>query len=508
MEPWIRRVVKEEVESALRKYLTGMEQNCTTEIHSVEPRALQLQFLTGISLPVFTGARIEGADCNPLKVALIDDVTREVVYTGPESSAKVEIVVLEGDFDADDGGNWTLEEFKNNIVREREGKKPLLTGDTQLNLKEGTGLVREIYFTDNSSWTRSRKFRMGARVVDNFDGIRIKEAKTQSFIVKDHRGELYKKHHPPSLRDEVWRLEKIGKDGAFHKRLSEEKVSTVKDFLRLLFMDPTRLRNILGMGMSSKMWETTVNHARTCMLDPSLYFYCPPGSESKTGVAFNIVGQVKGLVYECKYADIARLSESEKAEACKLVTAAFKQWEDVISFDDEAALSDGMSSFFNDGPCSNSATVETSLDSKSLTSQSIDIFNYPQSSACSPDIIPSVYPKGNSLDDLSEYSIDNTDPLQSLTFADEAAPSLICETESFTQTFLGNEQLQYFRADTSLESRADTSVVDGFLLSRPHRRWTILFSVLRWFSVRRILRTRKRTMSGKHKERERDPVDG
>ena len=32
----------------------------------------------------------------------------------------VEIVVLEGDFDGDEG---------NNIVREREGKKSLLTGD-------------------------------------------------------------------------------------------------------------------------------------------------------------------------------------------------------------------------------------------------------------------------------------------------------------------------------------------------------------------------------------------
>lgn len=56
--------------------------------------------------------------------------------------------------------------------------------------------------------------------------------------------QVYKKHHPPSLSDEVWRLEKIGKDGAFHKRLRQEKVSTVKDFLILLFLDPTRLRNV------------------------------------------------------------------------------------------------------------------------------------------------------------------------------------------------------------------------------------------------------------------------
>lgn len=55
---------------------------------------------------------------------------------------------------------------------------------------------------------------------------------------------VYKKHHPPSLSDEVWRLEKIGKDGAFHKRLSIERVRTVKDFLILLHLDPARLRNV------------------------------------------------------------------------------------------------------------------------------------------------------------------------------------------------------------------------------------------------------------------------
>lgn len=120
---------------------------------------------------------------------MVDCFTGHVVESGPESSAKVEIVVLEGDFDGDEGDNWTLEEFKNNIVREREGKKPLLTGDAVLNFKDGVGLVGEISFTDNSSWTRSRRFRLGARVLDKFDGTRIKEAKTESFIVRDHRGE-------------------------------------------------------------------------------------------------------------------------------------------------------------------------------------------------------------------------------------------------------------------------------------------------------------------------------
>lgn len=166
-----------------------MFRNGGKEVNSTESRSLQLQFLNNLSLPVFTGARIEAEECSAIKVAIVDALTGQIVTSGPESSAKVEVVVLEGDFDGDEGDNWTLEEFKNNIVREREGKKPLLTGDAFLTLTEGIGLVGEISFTDNSSWTRSRRFRLGARVVDGSNGTRVREAKTESFIVRDHRGE-------------------------------------------------------------------------------------------------------------------------------------------------------------------------------------------------------------------------------------------------------------------------------------------------------------------------------
>lgn len=169
-------------------FYVSLSRNSGKEVQSLESRSLHVQFLNNLSLPVFTGARIEGED-SPLKVALVDTLSGVVVASGPESSAKVEIVVLEGDFDCDESDNWTAEDFKNNIVREREGKKPLLSGDAVSILKEGVGLVGEIAFSDNSSWTRSRRFRLGARVLDNYDGTRIKEAKTESFIVRDHRGE-------------------------------------------------------------------------------------------------------------------------------------------------------------------------------------------------------------------------------------------------------------------------------------------------------------------------------
>lgn len=56
--------------------------------------------------------------------------------------------------------------------------------------------------------------------------------------------EVYKKHYPPALNDEVWRLEKIGKDGSFHKRLTKAGIKTVEDFLRFVVRDGPKLRTV------------------------------------------------------------------------------------------------------------------------------------------------------------------------------------------------------------------------------------------------------------------------
>lgn len=55
---------------------------------------------------------------------------------------------------------------------------------------------------------------------------------------------VYKKHYPPALNDEVWRLEKIGKDGSFHRRLNNAGIFTVEDFLRLVIRDSQKLRTV------------------------------------------------------------------------------------------------------------------------------------------------------------------------------------------------------------------------------------------------------------------------
>ncbi|XVE58803.1 hypothetical protein DITRI_Ditri04bG0198200 [Diplodiscus trichospermus] len=274
LEPVLRRVVNEEVERSLLQRLRSFSRSPSLRIQAPERSTLQLVFPKGLSLPIFTGSKIMDEDGNQFQVILVDTRGDQMVPVVPPNPIKVDIVVLDGDFPAGDGNSWTSEEFDRNIVKERTGKRPLLAGELAVTVRDGGGSIGDIEFTDNSSWIRSRKFRIGAKVAQgSFQGVRIREAMTEAFVVKDHRGELYKKHHPPMLGDEVWRLEKIGKDGAFHKKLASEGVNTVQDFLTMSVVDPARLRRILGPGMSEKMWDATIKHAKTCVMGNKYYVF-------------------------------------------------------------------------------------------------------------------------------------------------------------------------------------------------------------------------------------------
>lgn len=121
---------------------------------------------------------------------------------------------VEGDFNNEDDDEWTQEDFESHVVKEREGKRPLLTGDLQVTLKEGVGTLGELTFTDNSSWIRSRKFRLGLKVASGFsEGIRVREAKSDAFTVKDHRGECkYRSlEFCQTSTTELWELAKFPK---------------------------------------------------------------------------------------------------------------------------------------------------------------------------------------------------------------------------------------------------------------------------------------------------------
>ncbi|WVZ85792.1 hypothetical protein U9M48_032666 [Paspalum notatum var. saurae] len=343
LEPILRRVVSEEVERALTKLGPAgpariQGRSSPKRIEGPDGRNLQLQFRTRLSLPLFTGGKVEGEQGAAIHVVLLDANTGHVVTSGPESSVKLDVLVLEGDFNKEEDEGWTEEDFESYLVKEREGKRPLLTGDLQVTLKEGVGTIGELIFTDNSSWIRSRKFRLGLRVSSGFcEGIRIVEAKTEAFTVKDHRGELYKKHYPPALKDEVWRLEKIGKDGSFHKRLNSSGIYTVEHFLQYLVKDQQKLRSILGSNMSNRMWESLVEHAKTCVLSGKHYIYYSSDARS-VGAIFNNIYEFTGLITDDQFISAENLTETQRVFADTLVKLAYDDWINVVEYDGKALL--------------------------------------------------------------------------------------------------------------------------------------------------------------------------
>ncbi|KAF8029998.1 hypothetical protein BT93_E2423 [Corymbia citriodora subsp. variegata] len=298
-------------------------------------RNLRLQFQTKLSDLLFTGRKLRGVGVDRISIALIDANTGKVVTSGPESSIKLDVVVLEGDFNKDDEDDWTHEEFENFVVKERRQKGLLLMGDLQVTLNGGVGELGELIFTDNSSWNRSKRFRIGIKKALGYCGnMRIREAKTDAFRVKEHRGESSVKHDIPALDDEIWRLKMIAKDGKYHQRLSEAGIHKVGDFLLQLFTDPMKLKKILGMSSNSTNWDTLENHAKSCKINRKLYLYYTDGVR-KHGAVFNTNHQLIGLIKDRVYCAIDRLSTNDLEHGDTVVKKALDNWDDVREFNGE-----------------------------------------------------------------------------------------------------------------------------------------------------------------------------
>ncbi|KAF2915582.1 hypothetical protein DAI22_09g045900 [Oryza sativa Japonica Group] len=237
-------------------------------VNSVDS-SLKLAFAKRLQLPIFTNNKLVDVDNNPLQVHLLHMSSTTTSHHHLPMIKKLEVLVLDGDFSHGDEG-WSSDEFSGAIVREREGRRPLLVGTLNVAMADdhlGVAFIDDVAFTDNSSWTRSRRFRIGVRAVavaGSGDGgeLRIREAVSESFMVKDHRGESYKKHFPPRPDDEVWRLKNIRKDGPIHKRLESERVRNVQGFLNLHATNPEKLRKLVVM--SDRLWKATLHHAKTC----------------------------------------------------------------------------------------------------------------------------------------------------------------------------------------------------------------------------------------------------
>uniref|UniRef100_A0A0E0MNB5 Calmodulin-binding protein-like n=1 Tax=Oryza punctata TaxID=4537 RepID=A0A0E0MNB5_ORYPU len=318
----VQKVVSEEVEKAIfRRVSTPAPPRLLVALNQQRPR-FQLMFLNELK-PVYTLMKLEAKDGPGLKVAIVERLENNqmrIVRFGHLSSAKVEVVVLHGNFNAKNEEQWAPEDFSKQIVCGREKSAQLLTGNLTLKLNGGEALLENATFTDNSSFTSTKKFRLGLRLVNDSED-RVLEGITEPFRVKERRVEGFEKHYPPMLDDEVWRLEKIGRNGAHHQALTNSGVDTVQKFLQAYFTDEKKLIQTFSK-MSQAAWKIIISHAMTCEVGDDLCLYEAKGNNM--GLFFDAIYQLVGVKFGDSYKPINELDKIEKNAVETIKQAAYE----------------------------------------------------------------------------------------------------------------------------------------------------------------------------------------
>lgn len=65
--------------------------------------------------------------------------------------------------------------------------------------------------------------------------------------------------------------------------------------------------------MSNRMWENTVEHAKTCVLGGKLYVFYTDQTHS-TGVVFNHIYEFRGLIANGQFLSLESLNHDQKVK--------------------------------------------------------------------------------------------------------------------------------------------------------------------------------------------------
>ncbi|KAF8038881.1 hypothetical protein BT93_B1433 [Corymbia citriodora subsp. variegata] len=111
--------------------------------------------------------------------------------------------------------------------------------------------------------------------------------------------------------------------------MTSRRIDTVQDFLRLYEADVSSLRQILGNGITNRMWETIVRHASTCVVDDNkMYTYNQ--AWNRASILFNSVMKVAQVTLDGEtYQSLHQLTPSQKILMQKLRRQAYyskNQW--------------------------------------------------------------------------------------------------------------------------------------------------------------------------------------
>lgn len=118
------------------------------------------------------------------------------------------------------------------------------------------------------------------------------------------------------------------------------------------------------LNISPEKFKVIADHAQTCLIGEKLYLYNSTSPERKAGVVFNLVGSLRGMVYEDKYVPVEKLSEDEKVDAQKIMASAFDHLDDAESIENEASIANFVPRFSNanDANSSSSPGTENAAD--------------------------------------------------------------------------------------------------------------------------------------------------
>ncbi|KAK7284417.1 hypothetical protein RJT34_19163 [Clitoria ternatea] len=348
LESQLRKVMKEVLQEMLPPMLQSYITPCSCRQLALNHRgatsggrAFQLCIMDKLPPTIFTQTNITAQGGGQLQIELLDAVSKERIVREEYSTMKIRICVLHGDFGSDGKEEWTAEEFIAQTVEPRVGKGPLLIGDTDTTLEYGVGFINEnILFNDNSSWTRSRKFRLGVQILQpNFIGAYIREGRSEPFKVLDKRGEVsqfvcalvisaYMKHELPSLNDEVWRLAKIAKDGPIHKQLKKLGITTVKKLLQENTINQASLLEKIGNNVRIS-WDKIIAHAKKCNVDNGeRYSYQAP--EYPMSLVFNCIYEVVEVKFRGQNSCSLQSLNLEKGLVERVKQLAYKNLKNLV----------------------------------------------------------------------------------------------------------------------------------------------------------------------------------
>lgn len=274
--------------------------------------------------------------------------------------------------------------------------------------------------------------------------------------------------------------------------------------------------------MPTKKWDVTVSHAQTCELDKKLYLYHSSESQQKKAVVFNIVGKVMGFFINNKLIFNEKLSASDEADAHDLVLTGFQNWEKVNSFNDEASLMSALHCSPTIDYPTNTPVVADFDGNNSSTANAYGNGDNPELSfnvdySSNPPVAVNSYgyntltanPHCNGdYPELSSFSTAQTDGLFSAD--DYFSPNDLglgieqlfsnfeSEFYSIPQFSVEDQYLQNYISHCHLKNSVLTSSTEqqnavGGVPKHPvtsdsgHKRWKMVFSAVRWISIRRIL---------------------